>query len=517
MARRLDDELRERTMRAAMSPSTVLHLEDEEWLRAFDAARNLSPLGITPGMAVEALGPVIAVRLEALGYCGVVAWYSWPFGLLLLAVTTFGHAEMHRLMMTQIRQAYFLENPTEAFYFRDLAVTPAAAKELRVFGLGGWVDERYRNSMLGFLHRSWRTRSIFSRSLAAMVVLTGGTIVGGLVHFGFAGARGDLDLGSVTLVLSAVFLLGPRVVPEDIRVAYGSAAVPAILAAEAIAHELVALPAGTREVAGLPSRSIRFEDVSFRYRGRDEDVLRNLDLELRAGERTALVGVNGAGKTTIVKLLCRLYEPTSGRITVDGVPLAELRHDQWQRQLAVLFQDFVRYELSARDNVRYGALQREGSEGDVRAAAARIGADRVVDALADGWATRLSPRFADGTDLSGGEWQRIAFARALYAVDGGARVLVLDEPTANLDVRAEAELYEQFLDLTSHEVDGTPLTTLVVSHRLSTVRRADRIVVLDGGAVAEDGTHHDLLAAGGLYARMFNAQAARFADAPAGP
>jgi ATP-binding cassette subfamily B protein len=517
MARRLDDELRARTMRAAMSPATVLHLEDDDWLRAFDAARNLSPLGITPGMAVEALGPVLAVRLEALGYCAVVAWYSWPFGLLFLAVVIFGHAEMHRLMMTQIRQAYFLDNPTEAFYFRDLAVTPQAAKELRVFGLGDWIGDRYRESMLGFLHRSWRTRGIFSPSLGAMVVLTGGTTIGGLMHFGFAGVRGDLDLGSVTLAVTAVFLLSPRVVPEDIRVAYGSAAVPAILAAEAVARDLVARPAGNREVAGVPARSICFEDVTFRYRGRDEDVLHGLTLELRAGERTALVGVNGAGKTTVVKLLCRLYEPTSGRITVDGIPLDELRHDRWQRQLAVLFQDFVRYELSAHDNVRYGALQRAGTEAEVRRAAARIGADRVVDALGDGWATQLSSRFTGGADLSGGEWQRVAFARALYAVDGGARVLVLDEPTANLDVRAEAELYEQFLELTSHEVEGTPLTTLVVSHRLSTVRRADRIVVLDGGVVAEDGTHDSLLATGGLYARMFHAQAARFADSPAGP
>jgi ATP-binding cassette, subfamily B, bacterial len=181
----------------------------------------------------------------------------------------------------------------------------------------------------------------------------------------------------------------------------------------------------------------------------------------------------------------------------------------------VLFQDFVRYELSALDNVRCGALHHP-ADGDVvgvaARAAARVGAERIVARFDDGWDTPLSARFAGGVDLSGGEWQRIAFARALYAVDGGARVLVLDEPTANLDVRAEAELYEQFLDLTARSATGHPLTTVLVSHRLSTVRRADRIVVLAHGVVTEDGPHDALIARGGLYARMFAAQAARFAD-----
>jgi ATP-binding cassette, subfamily B, bacterial len=351
----------------------------------------------------------------------------------------------------------------------------------------------------------------------------------GIIWIALATARGDLGFGDGVLGLSVVMVLSPRVVPEDIHVAYGAAAVPAILEAERIAHGLAADLPGTAPARGLPQRTITFRNVSFRYPGSDVDVLRGLDLELRAGMRTALVGVNGAGKTTIVKLLCRLYEPTDGVILVDGIPLGDLAGAGWQRQLAVLFQDFVRYELSASENVGLdldavdGLLASDRDAGapvseaaDVVRAAARVGADTVVDGLSDGWATTLSSRYPGGVDLSGGEWQRIAFARALLAVDRGARVLVLDEPTANLDVRAEAALYEQFLELTATSGVDEPLTTVLVSHRLSTVRRADRIVVLDGGVVVEDGTHDALVAARGLYARMFTAQAARFTDNPEG-
>jgi ATP-binding cassette subfamily B protein len=207
-----------------------------------------------------------------------------------------------------------------------------------------------------------------------------------------------------------------------------------------------------------------------------------------------------------VKLLCRLHDPTDGRIVVDGVDLRELDPASWQQRIAALFQDFVQYKLSAADNVAFGDLGADASVDALERAAAMTGASRIVADLPGGWSTPLSRQFTGGADLSGGEWQRLALARAVHAVEGGAGVLILDEPTAALDVRGEAEVYDRFLELTQG------LTTIVISHRFSTVRRADRIVVIEHGEVVEDGDHDTLVAAGGRYATMYELQAARFRD-----
>jgi len=274
---------------------------------------------------------------------------------------------------------------------------------------------------------------------------------------------------------------------------------------------LAASPAGggAGMAAGLPAQAVRFEGVRFRYAGRADDVLAGLDLEIPAGRSLAIVGDNGAGKTTLVKLLVRLYDPDEGHITVDGRDLHNIEPLAWRQRVAAVFQDFVRYELSAADNVGFGAPRRQHERDALRRAAARAGALDLIESLPKGWETILSPRYEGGVDLSGGQWQRIALARALFAVEAGARVLILDEPTAALDVRAEADLFDRFLSITQG------LTTILVSHRFSTVRRADRIVVLDGGRVVEQGTHDELLVAGGRYAHMFLLQAGRFGSAVA--
>jgi len=233
-------------------------------------------------------------------------------------------------------------------------------------------------------------------------------------------------------------------------------------------------------------------------------VLSSLDLWVPSGSSVALVGENGAGKTTLIKLLCRFYDPTEGRITLDGVDLRELDLDELRSRLAVIFQDFVHYQLPVKDNIGFGAVQRMDDEALLREAAARVGVLERVESLPEGWETPLAREFG-GVDLSGGEWQRIALARTMMAQLGrDADLLILDEPTASLDVRLEHELYEHFADLSRGR------TTLLVSHRFSTVRMAERIVLLEEGRVVEDGSHGELMAAGRRYAELFEIQASHY-------
>jgi len=258
-----------------------------------------------------------------------------------------------------------------------------------------------------------------------------------------------------------------------------------------------ALADGTQSALGLPQREIRFRGVSFAYAPDSRPVLDNFDLTIPAGSSLAIVGVNGAGKTTLAKLLCRLYDPQAGAIEVDGIDLRQLDLAQWRSRLTAVFQDYVRYELSLRSNV--APL---GAADDVILGALReAGAEQLAELE-----TILARGYPGGTELSGGQWQRVALARTLAAVRLGAGVVLLDEPTAQLDVRGEAEIFERVLGATR------ACTTILVSHRFSTVRQADRICVLEAGRVVELGSHDELMALGGRYRSMFDLQAARFVE-----
>jgi ABC-type multidrug transport system fused ATPase/permease subunit len=250
----------------------------------------------------------------------------------------------------------------------------------------------------------------------------------------------------------------------------------------------------------MPAREIRCRNVTFAYPGTSEPVLEAFDLTIPAGSSLAIVGQNGAGKTTLAKLLCRLYDPQNGAIEIDGIDLRELDLDAWRSRVAAVFQDFIRFELPLRDNVAPA-----GAPDDVILGAL---ADAGAAGLAD-LGTVLARGYEGGTELSGGQWQRVALARALCAVRQGAGVVLLDEPTAQLDVRGEAEIFDRILSATRHT------TTILISHRFSTVRHADRICVLEGGRVVELGTHDELMAAGGRYRTMFDLQASRFDSATA--
>ncbi len=255
------------------------------------------------------------------------------------------------------------------------------------------------------------------------------------------------------------------------------------------------------------SSGIRFEDVSFAYPGTGRLVLEHVDLELPAGTVVAVVGENGAGKSTLIKLLAGLYRPNSGRITVDGVDLADMPSDQWRSRLAGAFQDFVRFEFVAQHSVGVGDLSRIDDEPAVAAAVARSGADDVVARLDHGLASQLGPTWPDGVDLSGGQWQKLALARGLLRDD--PLVVMLDEPTSALDAETEHNLFERFADQ-ARQTRGDGRVTVLVSHRFSTVRMADRIVVMSGSKVEETGTHDDLMARGGTYAELFTIQAAAY-------
>jgi ABC-type multidrug transport system fused ATPase/permease subunit len=258
-----------------------------------------------------------------------------------------------------------------------------------------------------------------------------------------------------------------------------------------------ALAPGDRPAAGLPATEIRFRGVSFAYPSEPSAVvLQDFDLTIPAGSSLAIVGQNGAGKTTLAKLLCRLYDPVAGTIEIDGTDLRHLDLDEWRQRVTAVFQDFIRFELRLRDNVAPAGAP----DHQVLAALAQAGAADLADLD-----TPLAKGYAGGTDLSGGQWQRVALARALCAVQLGAGVVLLDEPTAQLDVRGEAEIFERVLAATRH------CTTILVSHRFSTVRHADRICVLEHGRVVELGTHEELMAHRGRYRTMFDLQARPFA------
>jgi len=502
---RLTYAMQDRLLEAVTRPTGVGHLDDPQTLDGLELARG-ELTSYYPADAPTTLAVVVGARLSGLIACAVLGTYRWWLGAGMLALWLLVRRPLRRVIAEQAevfgRNAGVMRR---ARYLQQLAMSPSAAKELRVFGLGDWVVARFREQWTLGMSAAWRMLRRYN---------LGVTRLGAVVLAGYAAAVGVVAVGAYRhqLSLTALAVLLPMLVASaevgdiswnDVALEWQLTALPNL---EALEERLRprADPAGRLDPGDLPARSVRFEEVAFRYPGAPQAVFDRLDLLIPTGSSTAIVGLNGAGKTTLVKLLARLHDPTGGRIRVDGTDLSALDPVAWQRRVAVVFQDFARYPASAADNVGFGAIEHRSDPASLDGAAGRAGIGPLLRSLPAGWDTILSRRYAGGVDLSGGQWQRVALARALMAVEHGARLLVLDEPTAWLDARGEAEFFERFLDITAG------LTTVIISHRFSTVRRADRICVLDGGRVTEEGSHDELVAAGQAYAAMFASQAARF-------
>ncbi|HEX4352887.1 MAG TPA: ABC transporter ATP-binding protein, partial [Polyangiales bacterium] len=385
-----------------------------------------------------------------------------------------------------------------ADYAYRLAVDAPAAKELRLFGLGQWVVDRFVSRRRHLYELRWKATRLRERSVIGALALVLGANVIVFASLATALANGSLSLASAAVFLQAAVGVS-AIAFGGLSWALDGTAAPAV-AIERLGPSMAtagALPAGTRAADGLPAREIRFRDVTFAYAPDQKPILEHFDLTIPAGGSLAIVGINGAGKTTIAKLLCRLYDPQSGSIEIDGIDLRAIEIEAWRSRVCATFQDYLRLELSMRENI----APRGAPDAVIEQALHDAGADRLatLDRI-------LARGYENGTDLSGGQWQRVALARTLAAVRMGAGLVLLDEPTAQLDVRGEAEIFERILNATRH------CTTILVSHRFSTVRKADRICVLEAGRVVELGNHDELIALGGRYRSMFELQAARFVE-----
>jgi ATP-binding cassette subfamily B protein len=503
---RITGDLQSRLLAAVSGPVGVAHLEDAGVLDRLARAEG-SLTGFFPGDAPVTWVGILASRISGIIGCAAVAFYSWWLGLMLLVMW---FAVRRFVLGAVVRQATELRGQTtvmrRAWYFIGVGSKAKDAKEIRVFGLASFVAARfrseYREAMRG---ASAGLRDLHRRALLCFVVVIAGYVVALTVIANDARTH-VIGVGALAIFLPmlSITMTTGSVNYEDITLAWTLAGLPDVdtLEAELVSNRKEL--AGTTDLAGRPRRSVRLEGVHFRYPTGTTEVLAGVDLELRAGTSTAIVGVNGAGKSTLVSLLSRLRDPTGGRITVDGVDVRDLDPVRWQRTVAIMPQEPARYPVSAYDNVAFGALEHHDDRAGVEESARLSGFADVVGTLPSGWDTVLARELPGGVDLSGGQWQRLALARALFATRHGARLLVLDEPTAALDVRGEAQFYGRFLDITRE------LTTVIISHRFGTVRQADVICVLDGGHITERGSHDELLAAGGTYAGMYATQAARF-------
>lgn len=508
--------LNDRLMAATLGADGIGHLERGDLANDLTTARDFD-LGMTgPPMFLnmDFIAQGLVMLFGGIASALVLFGFSWWAPLLLLAAWGSTHWLLRESGVWRDRntdEVKAARRHTEYAY--DLATEPVAAKEVRLFGLAPWLLERFTRNRLHLHELQYAATRLRERSIAGALVIV---VVANAVFFWLLAREGyDGSLGLQPVVTYAGAAFGASSIAfGGLSWALDGAAAP-VMSILRLEPEMAAAGALTRPAVTGPRPSkdpsirhpvpgdnrapqIRFRDVTFAYPSGRSPVLDGFDLTIDGGTSVAIVGQNGAGKTTLAKLMCRLYDPQSGAIEVDGTDLRDLDLTVWRSRLAAVFQDFTRYELPLRDNVVPLPSDRVG-ERDVLAALEHAGAAGMA-----GLDTPLAKGYPGGIDLSGGQWQRVALARAIAKVGSGARVCLLDEPTAMLDVRGEAEIFRRVLAATEQA------TTVLVSHRFSTVRQADLICVVEHGRVIELGTHSELMTRRGRYHHMYSLQASRF-------
>jgi ATP-binding cassette subfamily B protein len=453
---------------------------------------------------IQQIGRLLQQVITTVVFSATLAWASpWLVVLLLVGVLPSFLGESHFAFLGYAKN--FRQTPARRLmdYLRQVAGSREGAKEVKLFGLNKFFTDRFQT----LANQIYEEDMALSRSKLVVGGLLG--VVGTMGYYGayvyiiWRTLHGEYDIGQFAFLTGSIQQASSnlqQVFSTTSGIADQALYLTDLLAFFEMEPLVKSKPNGlvTPEPIKL---GFEFQDVSFTYPGTERTVLRNFNFHLHPGERIALIGENGQGKTTVVKLITRLYDPSEGRILLDGIDLREYSLEDLHRHIGVIFQDFMRFEMTARENIAVGRIDRPQQQADIEVAAHKSLADTVVEKLEGGYDQVLGRRFEGGVELSGGEWQKMALARA-YLRD--ADLLILDEPTAALDARSELEVFQRFAELTEGKM------ALLISHRFSTVRMADRIVVLSGGRLIEEGTHQQLMARAGTYAGMFEMQAASY-------
>jgi ATP-binding cassette subfamily B protein len=436
---------------------------------------------------------------------GLAAFNPWLLLLLLVAVVPAFLGESHFNERSYSLVHSWTPERRELDYLRQTGASDETAKEVKIFGLSGFLIERFRLLSDEFYQKN-KTLVVRRAGWGALFAAVGaGGYYAAYLYIIAQAIRGNISIGQLTFLSGSFARM--RGLLEGILSRFSSVAEGALYLQDFfdffhLQPRIVRAQGQAPRPFPRPiQRGFEFENVGFQYRGSSKWAIRNLNFTLQAGEKLALVGENGAGKTTLVKLLSRLYDPTEGRILLDGHDLRDYDPAELRQEIGVIFQDFVRFQLSASQNLAVGRIEDKENQDRIQSAAAQSLADTVIRKLPGGYDQMIGRRFAGGVDLSGGEWQKIALGRA-YMRD--AQLLILDEPTAALDARAEHEVFQRFADLTQGK------TAVLISHRFSTVRMADRILVIENGQFVEIGSHEELLARNGRYSELFALQAAGY-------
>jgi ATP-binding cassette subfamily B protein len=506
----LGDLFANRTSVELMHHAATLDLEQFENAEIYDKLERARRQTVNRiGLFTLLLATIQDLITMATLSVALVVYVPWLLVLLVVAVVPALLGETHFASLGYSLLYSWTPERRQLDYLRYIAASDVSAKELKLFGLSDFLVGRYDRLSREFYEANKALavrRSLISSLLAAVGTLGYYAAYAVIIYLTVIGHRspaGVFTIGVLTFLAGSFRQsrdLVQRVLLSLSQIFEQSLYLDDLFSFLALEPRIRPVP-GAGAVPTPIRQGFTFENVGFRYPGSEQWAVRGLDFTLAPGERLALVGENGAGKTTLVKLLARLYDPTEGRILLDGVDLREYDLASLRRNVGVIFQDFVRYDFLLRENIAVGNIARLEDEPRIQSAAARSLADTVAARLPGRYGQMLGRRFEGGVDLSGGEWQKVALARAYIRE---AQLLILDEPTAALDARAEYEVFLRFSELTQGRM------AVLISHRFSTVRMADRILVLRGGELVEQGTHEELLALGGLYSELFQLQAAGY-------